>query len=165
MDHSSRWELRTVRLNRSAPYRRAQLRWIAAVVVPAVMVAGCGATSGSDRSRSVAQASTTVRGTVDTLAAAGVATVASETATTPEVAVKGTTVLTLTHWQVSNLAAEAAGHGGLTGADLDSVFPMPPRSPDLADILGGWALTKGDPDEIAAAGLLGDQGWCFPLRS
>jgi hypothetical protein len=162
MDHSSRWELRTVRLNRSAPYRRAQLRWIAAVVVPAVMVAGCGATSGSDRSRSVAQASTTVRGTVDTLAAAGVATVASETATTPEVAVKGTTVLTLTHWQVSNLAAEAAGHGGLTGADLDSVFPMPPRSPDLADILGGWALTKGDPDEIAAAGLLGDQGWTHP---
>jgi hypothetical protein len=162
VDHPSCQEPRIMRPIRLAASRRPGLSWIAAIVVPAVLVAGCGAASSANGSRPVVQTSTTVQGTVATLAAAGVATLANETAATPEVAVKGATVLSLTHWQVSNLAAEAAGHGGLTGAALDSVFPMPARSPDFADILGGWALTRGDPDEIAADGLLGNQGWKHP---
>ena len=149
-------------MSRLAPYRSVRLRWISVVVLPCVLVAGCGAVGSSDAPKPATQTSTTVPGTIATLAAAGVATVANESATTPEIAVKGTTVLTLTHWQASNLAVEAAGHGGLTGAGLDSVFPTPARSPDLADVLGGWALTKGDPDEVAADGLLGNQDWTHP---
>jgi hypothetical protein len=130
-------------------------------VVPAVVLAGCAAGSSS-APKAAADPPITVQSTISTLAAAGVATVANESTATPETAVKGTAVMTLTHWQVSNLAAEAAGHSGMTGADLDAVLPMPSTFPDLADILGGWALTKGDPDEVAAAALLGNQTWTHP---
>jgi len=97
-----------------------------------------------------------------TLAAAGVATVADESSTTAAVAVSGSPVLTLTAWQVANLNAEAAGHGGLSGADLDAMLPMPATAPTLADIVGGWVIGKGDPTAIAAGALLGTPDWTHP---
>jgi hypothetical protein len=97
-----------------------------------------------------------------TLAAAGVATVADETTTTPAVPVTGSQVLTLTTWQVANLNAEAAGHGGITGADLDTMLPMPATAPAFADIVGGWVIADGDPTAAAAGALLGTPDWTNP---
>lgn len=97
-----------------------------------------------------------------TLAAAGVATVADELATAPAVGVTGSTVLTLTAWQVANLDSEAASHGGLTGADLDSMLPMPAGTPTFADIVGGWVIANGDATATAAGALLSSPDWTHP---
>ena len=97
-----------------------------------------------------------------TLAAAGIATVANETTTTPAVPVTGSQVLTLTAWQVANLNAEVAGHGGISGADLDTMLPMPATAPALADILGGWVIADGDATATAAGALLGNPDWTHP---
>ena len=96
------------------------------------------------------------------LAAAGIATVADETTRSPAVPVTGSQVLTLTTWQVANLNAEAVGHGGLTGADLDTMLPMPAATPALADIVGGWVIANGDPTATAAGALLGNPNWTHP---
>ena len=76
--------------------------------------------------------------------------------------VTGSQVLTLTAWQVANLDAEAAGHGGITGADLDTMLPMPANAPTLADILGGWVIANRDPTAAAAGALLGNPDWTHP---
>ena len=96
------------------------------------------------------------------LAAAGVATVADETTTSPAVPVTGSQVLTVTAWQVANLNAEAAGHGGITGGDLDAMLPMPATAPAFADIIGGWVIADGDPTATAAGALLGNPDWTHP---
>jgi hypothetical protein len=95
-------------------------------------------------------------------AAAGIATVANETATTPAKPVSGPPVLTLTAWQVANLEAEAGGHGGITGADLDTMLPMPVNAPALADIIGGWVTADGDATAASAGALLGNPVWTRP---
>lgn len=97
-----------------------------------------------------------------TFAAAGIATVADETSTTPLVPVSGPEVLTLTRWQVDNISSEVADHDGVLGSDLDTVLPMPANSPQLADIVGGWAITKADPIATSAAALLGTPDWTHP---
>jgi hypothetical protein len=76
--------------------------------------------------------------------------------------VTGSPVLTLTAWQVANLNAEAAGRGGITGTDLDTMLPMPATAPALADILGGWVIANGDATATAAGALLGNPDWTHP---
>ena len=148
-----------------------RLGLIALVVTVALVASGCRAGSESATSTTsvttstVASSAPATGGTQQletTFAAAGVAMVADENSTTPAVAVSGSPVLTLTAWQVANLNAEAAGHGGLSGADLDSMLPMPATAPALADIVGGWVIAKGDPTAIAAGGLLGSPDWTHP---
>ena len=148
------------------------MRWKVALVVAVALVAtgcrasGVAATTPTSATASTVSSSAPATGDTQqletTLAAAGVATVADETTTTPAVAVSGSPVLTLTSWQVANLNAEAAGHGGLSGADLDAMLPMPATAPTLADIVGGWVIGKGDPTAIAAGALLGTPDWTHP---
>jgi len=148
-----------------------RLGLIALVATVALVASGCRAGSESATATTSVTASTVpssapaIGGTQQletTLAAAGVATVSDENSTTAAVGVSGSPVLTLTAWQVANLNAEAAGHGGLTGADLDSMLPMPATAPALADIVGGWVVGKGDPTAVAAGGLLNNPDWTHP---
>src|SRR6185437_13562577 len=133
-------------------------------VRPAVASSSAPATGRAADSR--AAATSTASGgeqqLTQTLAAAGVATVADELATAPAVGVTGSTVLTLTAWQVANLDSEAASHGGLTGADLDSMLPMPADTPTFADIVGGWVIANGDATATAAGVLLSSPDWTHP---
>ncbi|HEY5456209.1 MAG TPA: hypothetical protein VIJ96_12140 [Acidothermaceae bacterium] len=154
------------------------MKWkIALVVAVALVASGCrgGGNSPAASATTSARASTPASLAAATsaatgsgpqleaiLAAAGIATVADETTTTPAVPVTGSTVLTLTAWQVANLNAEAVGHGGITGADLDTMLPMPPTAPAFADIIGGWVLANGDPTATAAGVLLGNPDWTHP---
>lgn len=161
------------------------MKWkVALVVTLALIASACRAGSKSATPSSSAAASTpvtsasaAVTGAVGsatssasgsgaqletTLAAVGIATVADETTTTPTVTVTGPPVLTLTAWQVANLDAEAAGHGGMTGVDLDTMLPMPPTAPTFADIIGGWVIAAGDPTATAAGVLLDKPDWTHP---
>jgi hypothetical protein len=97
-----------------------------------------------------------------TLATAGIATVADETTKAPLAPVTGPTVLTLTSWQVTNMGTETAGHGGISGADLDAMLPMPSDAPQLADVVGGWVISNIDPAAVAAGTLLGSPDWTHP---
>jgi hypothetical protein len=99
---------------------------------------------------------------VATLASAGVATVADESSTAVQVPVTGATVLTVTRWQVSNLAAEVGSGDGISGADLNAMLPMPASSPQFDDVVGGWVLTAADPAAVAAGKLLGPVNWSRP---
>jgi len=118
------------------------VKWKVALVLAVALVAsGCqvGGKSASAIVSATASvppssaAATSGRVQLETaLAAAGVATVSDESATSPAVPVTGSQVLTLTTWQVANLNAEAVGHGGITGADLDTMLPMPATAPAFA---------------------------------
>jgi hypothetical protein len=99
-----------------------------------------------------------VQQTIATLAATGIATVADETATKPEVPVTGAQVLAVTAWQAANMAREASAHGGITGAALDAGVPMG-GAPPFSDLLGGWILATRDPASAAAARLLDSPDW------
>jgi hypothetical protein len=151
------------------------VKWkVAAVLAVALVASGCrvGGTSAKPTAATestgplpVAATSRATGGGVQletALAAAGVATVADENATSPAVPVTGAQVLTVTTWQVANLNAEAAAHGGITGADLDTMLPMPATAPALADIIGGWVIAGGDPTATAAGALLDNPDWTHP---
>lgn len=105
------------------------------------------------------------------LASAGVVTIADESATAPQVPVTGTPVLTVTVWQVRNMALETQSHGGIVGASLDAQFPMGRDVPPLAFVIGAWAATGQDPIARSAARLLGTPDWrhadtvVFPLAA
>ncbi len=127
-----------------------------------VVAAGC---SGNNGSASPSTGSTSTVGkpestqqTVAALAAVGVATVADEKATAPQVAVTGPTVYTVTALQAANMTQEAAAGGGITGTDLDAVVPMH-GAPPMAYVVGGWVLEANDPAAAAAARLVGPVDW------
>ena len=152
------------------------VKWKVALVVAVALVAsGCRVGGNSATAAASATASTPPPSAPatspatgggarleTTLAAVGIATVADETTTTPAVPVTGSQVLTLTAWQVANLNAEAVGHGGISGADLDTMLPMPATAPAFADIVGGWVVAHGDPTAAAAGALLGNPDWTHP---
>src|SRR5690349_20102498 len=109
------------------------------MVVLAVFAAGCtsavhkaGDASASPPARASAAVAVaraiTPASMMTALAAAGIATVADESSSTPQVHVAGPSVLTVTAWQATNMAEEAASGGGVAGGDLDAMLPMPAQS-------------------------------------
>jgi hypothetical protein len=139
-------------------------RTIAIVAAITVVAAGCG-TSTRSGAPAAAPTKSVAGGTpvspqdvVTALAATGIATVADETATKPEVPLTGARVSTVTAWQAANMAREASARGGVTGADLDAAVPMHGAAP-FTDILGGWILVTKDPAALAAGRVLGPVDW------
>ena len=161
-------------------------RTVAIVVCVAVLASGCTSSGGAKATAPLSSATRTTLGAAATtsapavaapaaaaqqvgsvsvvgaLAGVGVATVANETSSAPEAPVSGPVVFTLTAWQVANLQGAAADQQGISGADLNTMLPMPAQSPQLDDIVGGWVLERGDAASIAAGSLLGGQGWAHP---
>lgn len=142
------------------------LRRIAGALVVSLLAAGCMHSGGSPTAHrpgvTAAPVAESAQSMERTFAAAGIATVADETSTTPLIPVTGPEVLTLTRWQVDNISSEVADHDGVLGSDLDAALPMPANSPQLADIVGGWAITKADPIAASAAPLLETPDWTHP---
>ena len=132
----------------------------ATTTAPAAVPVGAQVTASAPAASPTTPLAVTL--TPATLGAAGIATVADETSTTATAAVTGTKVLTVTAWQATNLGEEAAAHGGIIGADLNTMLPMPANAPQLDDILGGWVIAHPDPDSVEAAGLLGTPDWTHP---
>ena len=138
-----------------------------------VLVGGTPSGAAVDRTSSGARAVTAPGGPVlasePILQAAGISTVTDESATVPLQSVSGGAALAATNWQLQNMTAEAAAHGGILGADLDRVLPMG-GAPPLAFVIGGWIAAAGDPTARAAGRIIGTQNWyqaenvVFPLE-
>src|SRR5688572_9455049 len=63
----------------------------------------------------------------------------------------------VTAWQAQNLAVEAANGGGISGATLDALAPVPDGSPPVAFLLAAWITTYDSPGARFVKGLLGDR--------
>lgn len=143
--------------------------WVTAVAVAATLLAGCAPDAGPQSSESqgsgpqgsgrVAGASQSTDEAVRTLAAAGVATVADESATSPLVPVSDRVALTVTKFQAGVFAAETVAHAGILGADLDEALPLPQGVPPVAFLIGAWADQGADATAQAASRLLGKPDW------
>ena len=105
-------------------------------------------------------------GTTDAvLAAAGIQIVADETASVAPVP----GMFMLTRVQADRMSSEQAAGGGLLGADLDALAPMPPGSPPMSYLVAAWLSSRPTATATAAHGLTGDRDWrhaqqvIFPL--
>ena len=111
------------------------------------------------------QAAKTPQGTgmddsIATLASGGVAVMDNFNSATPLVALTGTpSAMRFTRWQLQNLLAEANGHAGYIGSELDTLATPPKGAPPLSTFIGAW-LTRND-GVLAhyANGIMGDQDY------
>lgn len=144
---------------------------VAALIAMAVGISACGVADPPHPASTVTPSAGTVAAGValtdgemaTTLAAAGIATVPDATADAdtrqPVTPVTGPTVLTVTSWQASTMAAETRTGGGITGADLDRILPLGAGAPPLAFLIGAWAVTGSGRTAQAARRLLGTRDW------
>jgi hypothetical protein len=65
----------------------------------------------------------------------------------------------VTAWQAQNMALEAANGGGVPGATLDALAPVPDGSPPVAFLLAAWITTYDSPGARFVRALLGDRDW------
>jgi hypothetical protein len=81
---------------------------------------------------------------IASLAGGGVAVMEDFAATTPIVALTGApSAMRFTRWQLQNLVAEANGHAGYLGSELDTLAAPPAGAAPLSLLLGAW-LTRND---------------------
>jgi hypothetical protein len=81
---------------------------------------------------------------IATLASGGVAVMDNFNSATPIVALTGTpSAMRFTRWQLQNLLAEANGHAGYIGSELDTLATPPKGAPALSTFIGAW-LTRND---------------------
>ena len=77
----------------------------------------------------------------------------------------------LTRVQADRMLSEQAAGGGLLGADLDALAPMPPGSPSMSYLVAAWLSSRPTATAAAAHGLTGDRDWrharevVFPLAA
>ncbi|MEW2357715.1 hypothetical protein [Spirillospora sp. NPDC029432] len=70
----------------------------------------------------------------------------------------------LTEWQARNLAAEAAGGGGRTGAEINAEFPTAVGMPPIGFVVNAWLITHRSEAARFARALLGEHDWRHPER-
>ena len=143
---------------------------IAAAVAVAVAVGlvGCAAatTTAADHTASIpagqlggAFTAASTGNAEQVLASAGIATVSDEKATAPIVGVTGTVRLTFTAAQVRGMTLEAADHGGISGATLDSTTNVASNIPPFAYLLAAWVKDAQTPGAMAMRKVMGTQTW------
>ncbi len=103
---------------------------------------------------------------VTQLAAAGIGVYDTLDATDPITAVTGdASPVRLQQDQLSGFAAELASGGGVTGAQLDDLVPMPEGAPPFSYLVAGWVSGYDSPEAAQALALLGGAGahdWTHP---
>jgi len=158
--------------------RRSGRRLVGWILAAAVVLSGCttdaggpggsGATgqgSGGPTSPGPSAAAAGGGTTDAVLAAAGVQIVADEQAPAP--LTPGT--LTLTRVQADRMISEQAAGGGLLGADLDALAPVPSGAPPMSYLVAAWLSSRPTATAKAAHQLTGDRDWrharqvLFPL--
>jgi hypothetical protein len=157
---------------------------VEAALVVALLVAACGgatapsaapptatpiASADPDSAATVAALRAVPYGAANTDAAiealgrSGVAVVERVTSTDPLKAVVAPAApLRLTRWQVHALGLEAATGGGLTGAELDALIPVPERAPRTSRIVAGYLARVDSPGARLGRALLGPRDWTKP---
>ncbi len=96
---------------------------------------------------------------IDILASNGIATVATESTTTPLHAVTGPVVLRLTEAQVAGMAAGATNHAGMLGASLDTIVPGTKGTPPFSYLLAAWLSTGKSGGAAVVRANMGTQVW------
>ena len=83
----------------------------------------------------------------------------------PDGSADGTEPLRFLHWQVGNLATEAANGGGIMGATLDSITGRIDGVPPISYLIAAWVSSYPSPAE-APAGVTGrvQYGPLYPTR-
>jgi hypothetical protein len=71
----------------------------------------------------------------------------------------GAEPLRFLHWQVVNLATEAANGGGIRGATLDSLTGRVDGVPPVSYLIAAWVSSYPSPAAAYARALLGTQDW------
>ena len=100
---------------------------------------------------------------IEALGRSGIAVVASVESTEPVRPVDGRAApLRFTRGQAHALGLEAATGGGLTGAELDELVPVPEGMPRTSRILAGYVAKVDSPGARLARGLLGQRDWTKP---
>jgi hypothetical protein len=67
--------------------------------------------------------------------------------------------ITLIRSQAERLLAEVQDHGGVLGAELDVLAPLPEGAPPMSYFVAAWISQKGSPGAKTAARWMGDQDW------
>ncbi len=125
----------------------------AALVVPALLDAGCAANNSN--ASHVGQA-------ISTLASAGVAVFDSYDAARPIQQIQGTrSAMRLTRWQLSNMVAQADAHMGMLGSDIDKLErgKMPKNVPTFSYFIAAWIIRGEGPMALYARQLMGTQNY------
>jgi hypothetical protein len=61
--------------------------------------------------------------------------------------------------QAERLVGEAQGHGGILGADIDALAPLPEGAPPMSYFIAAWISQAESPGAKTAARWMGDQDW------
>ena len=145
--------------------RRRASPWTSVVIlaVLAALLAGCAPTASPTPAQS-GPSSAARDEVVKTLAASGIAVVASPADDTPIVPVaEPRSPLTFTLWQAQNLASP----GAVFGFQLDefgAAAGIPADAPPFSYVVSAWASKFDTEGARAARGLLGDRDWARPDR-
>jgi hypothetical protein len=93
------------------------------------------------------------------LGAAGIATVADESATAALVPVTGTARMSFTTAQVRAMALQLVDGGGISGASLDAAAPAPSGVVPFSYLLASWVSTTSTPAAAAVRAAMGSKNW------
>jgi len=100
---------------------------------------------------------------IEALGRSGIAVVETVEATTPVRPVEGPSApLRFARWQVHAIGLEAATGGGLTGAELDALIPVPQGMPRTSRIVAGYLARVDSPGARLGRALLGARDWTAP---
>lgn len=105
-------------------------------ILTAALLVGCGGEDGGQAAPRLG---------IEDLRAAGIEIIADEQSAVPEAAV------VLTEIQAERMLTEAAMAGGVRGADLDALTPMPVGAPPVSYLVAAWTV-KGTGSAAQAAG-------------